>query len=269
MDDVADVAYPDGFKGPRYLALIKVFGDESYDGETRVYSVAVFMAPSQVWKKVTRDWARTCRLNGVPYYYAADCEGGFGNFKHLCQPQRKELNTLMIDHLVKHRELAGIGITVYADAYQELMNERPEETTKYLGDSPYYFAMQIAVQLAAKGATEELGEGYRLAFVFEENEEVSGTAKKIYDQIKVKNPQIADCMGTLTYAPKEKFVPLQVADKLVYETMKNVLNQRFDPGRAERIALTRLKEAKKISLLAYIDKKGLENTIEIQKRVYG
>jgi hypothetical protein len=71
-------------------------------------------------------------------------------------------------------------------------------------------------------------------------------------------------MGSIAYAPKEQFVPLQIADKLVYEVMKAALNTKYDPNRAERKSLTAMKIARIISKIMYLDSNGIEKLVLAQ-----
>jgi hypothetical protein len=48
------------------------------------------------------------------------------------------------------------------------------------------------------------------------------------------------CSKTLTYAGKRAFVPLELADNMAYETMKEILNKKFDPDRPRRIAMEKM-----------------------------
>ena len=90
-----------------------------------------------------------------------------------------------------------------------------------------------------------------IAFVFEEQEEFSGRTKALYDEFKEVNKKCAQRLGTLTYAAKHKFVPLEVADNLAYETMKEILNNRYDPTRPRRIAMQKmLPRVRRIDLMA-------------------
>ena len=67
-------------------------------------------------------------------------------------------------------------------------------------------------------------------------------------------------MGRLTYADKKKFTALQIADKLAYETMKFLLNRRYDPNRDERAAMARIKQ-RNIQAIRYLDFESMQQLI--------
>ena len=47
-------------------------------------------------------------------------------------------------------------------------------------------------------------------------------------------------MGSLTYASKGQRIPLEIADNLAYETMKEILNNRYDRERPRRISMEKM-----------------------------
>ena len=56
-----------------------------------------------------------------------------------------------------------------------------------------------------------------LAFVLDNNKEVSGRFLAEYSEFQEKNPYAAEYMASATFADEKKFKPLQVADLFVYE----------------------------------------------------
>jgi hypothetical protein len=102
-----------------------------------------------------------------------------------------------------------------------------------LGPSPYFLCFQLVLSALAERLNQE-NPGVRPSLVFEEQEEFSARAKALYDDFKHLNPSYAPRLTTLTYASKREFVPLELADNIAYEVMKEILNNRWDPGRDVR-----------------------------------
>jgi hypothetical protein len=241
--------------------VIRAFCDESYDGESKIYTVAGFVARNKEWADLSKRFKRRCLTDSIECYHSADCEGGYGDFKHLSKPQRVKLNTDLIDEILK-TEIVGFAASIILDDYRKVAASSGK-AKRFLGQSPYFMAMQIFI-ICMCGEILEDRPNYRVVFYFDQQEEFSGRAKKLYDEVRIKNPHTAPCMGPLIYADKKKFVPLQIADKLAYEAMKNMLNLRYDPQRRERIALTRMLEGKKIQSLKYLDQKTLQLIVDVQ-----
>jgi hypothetical protein len=255
---ISKLAYPPLFRGPRYLAVIRAFCDESYDGESRIYTIAGFVGRDKEWASLATRWRNRCLRENVRCYHAADCEGAYGAFVHLTPKQIVDLNTQLVDEVVGTR-IVGFATSLVLEDYRKV-SASSEKARRILGSSPYFLTMQTFL-VSVCGEIRDSRPNYRVAFVFDQQEEFSGRAKQLYDEVKVKNPNIAPCMGTLVYADRERFIPLQVADKLAYEAMKNLLNLRHDPKRKERIALTRMKDGRVIQTLNYLDEETLHQIV--------
>lgn len=241
---------------------MRCFCDESHDKDSRIYTIAGFVGRDREWDRVSRRWKNRCIDSKLDFYHATDVEGRYGRFSHLSRDDVIALNTDLIT-IISESQLVGWATSVVIEDFIAVCSVDLKRK-RILGPSPYFLAMQTFLVSLCMRIHDEIA-NYRVAFVFEEQEEFSGRAKRLYDQVKVKNPTAAKYMGTLTYADKKRFVPLQIADKLAYEAMKNLLNLRHDSRRRERIALSRLKG--RISSLNYLDKSFLEKLIDAQPNV--
>lgn len=261
VSEIIGLSSPPGESCERLHAVIRAFCDESYDGEARIYTVAGFAARNKEWTSLSKRFKLRCLEDSIECYHSADCEGGYGDFKHLSKAQITQLNTDLIDEMLKTK-LVGFGASIILEDYRKVATSSGK-AKKFLGQSPYFMAMQTFL-ICMCGEIREDRPDYRVVFYFDQQEEFSGRAKQLLDEVKRKNPNTAPCMGPLIYADKKKFVPLQIADKLAYETMKNMLNLRYDPERKERIAMTRMKEGKIIQSLKYLDAETLHCIVNAQ-----
>jgi hypothetical protein len=242
------------------LAVLRAYCDESYDKHTRVYAIAGFVGRDKDWRAVSKNWRNRCLKDEIDCYHAADCESRRKEFSHLSVEQSISLNTDLINDLNGAR-IAGVGVAVYVEDY-EAFAKTSQKAARYLTQSPYFLALQfLVVDMCCEIAEYS---GSPIAFIFEQQDEFSGRSKSLYDEVRVKNPTAAKCMGSIAYAPKEQFVPLQIADKLVYEVMKAALNTKYDPNRAERKSLTAMKNARIISKIMYLDSNGIEKLVLAQ-----
>lgn len=240
--------------------MLRAYCDESYDKDTRVYALAGFVGRDKEWRAVSKIWRNRCLKDGIECYHAADCESRFNDFSNFSVQQSIALNTDLMENLNGNR-IAGVGVAVYVEDY-EAVAKTSQKAALFLKQSPYFLALQfLVVDMCCEIAEYS---GSPIAFVFEQQDEFSRRSKSLYDEVRIKNPTAAKCMGSLTYAPKEKFVPLQVADKLVYEVMKAALNTRYDPNRAERKSLSAMKNARIISKIMYLDSKVIEALVSAQ-----
>jgi hypothetical protein len=241
--------------------VIRAFCDESYDGQSRIYTIGGFVARDKEWASVSKRFKLRCLKNAIECYHAADCEGRYGDFSRLSKDQVIQLNTELIDEMLKVR-LVGFATSVILEDYFTVAASS-ERAKRILGASPYFLAMQMFL-VSVCGEIRDNRPNYRVAFIFDQHEQFGQRARQLYEVVKQKNPNTAPCMGTLTYADKRRFVPLQIADKFAYEAMKNMLNLRYDPQRKERIALARMKEGGIIQTLNYLDAQMLQRIVYVQ-----
>lgn len=241
--------------------MIRAYCDESYDGKSRIYTIAGFVARDKEWATVAKRWKIRCLQDGIQCYHAADCEGGFGDFKPLSKDKILALNTDLIGEMLAAR-LVGFATSIILEDYRDVA-ESSERAKRYLGPSPYFMAMQVFL-VSLSAAIHKNRPNYRVAFIFDQQKEFSGRARAFYHEIKLKNPNVARCMGSLTYEDKCEYVPLQIADKLAYESMKNMLNLRYEPLRPERVALSRMKSGGIIQTLNYVDGPMLDRIVRVQ-----
>jgi hypothetical protein len=67
-------------------------------------------------------------------------------------------------------------------------------------------------------------------------------------------------MGSLTYADRRNIIPLQAADELAFESMKNTLG--WLQNRPDRMPIKRLKEARVLSSLNVLGRNGIEQIVK-------
>lgn len=236
--------------------MLRAYCDESYDDKHRVYSVAGYVAKDREWNKLSRNWKNRNLKDGIDCFHATDCEHGTRDFAHLSKEQRIKLKSDLIT-IIDEREIAGFGIAIFIEDFNAV-KDRSEKAKRLLEGSPYFLCLQFLVGDISARLNDE-GINSRVPYMFDRHDEFSGKAKILYEEVRQKNPSYAPRMGTLKYGDKRKYVPLQVADNLVYETMKLLLNQKYDATRPERIAMTRMKP--KIGSIRLFTNEGLEALI--------
>lgn len=254
---MARIGYPPLFSKPRYLALIQAFCDESSDSEQEVFTVAGLLAEEDEWVVLSEEWKDRLSADGLKHYHATDCAGGYNDFRNMSQDARITLNKDLVTLMTKRR-LAGFAVSVSYKDFRDLI-ENVDGADKVLNTHPYFIASQLLILRICNEIAREHPTEYGLAFYFEENESVSGQAKQIYDDLRRKNTDIAKHMGSLVYVGKRRMIPLQVADELAFEAMKNA--QGYVKNKPDRIPIKRMFEAKILCSLEYLDRVGMENFI--------
>jgi hypothetical protein len=238
--EMASIVFP-AFEPSGYLAVLRGYFDESYRGK-RVYAIGGYIARDKEWKSVSHQWRNRRLRDGIQCFHATDCESGFGEFEHLSKEQRTTLKADLIQIVDEHEQLGGFASAVMIEDFFKVQGSS-ERAREVLGPDPYFLCFQMALSSVCKEFERQEASahpGVSVALIFEDQEEFSGRAKTLYDKFKALNKSYAANLGTLTYAPKDKFVPLEIADNLAYETMKEILNNKFEPTRARRIAMEKM-----------------------------
>lgn len=230
--------------------MIRGYFDESYR-DKRVYAIGGYIGRSKDWTVASRLWKNRRLQDKIQCFHAADCESGFEEFKHLSKEVRIQLKADLIQIVHGCQNLGGFGSAVIIEDFYKV-RDSSERARQVLGTDPYFLCFQMLLSGICIEFEEQQANPYMsIAFVFEEQEEFSGRTKALYDEFKEVNKKCAQRLGTLTYAAKHKFVPLEVADNLAYETMKEILNNRYDPTRPRRIAMQKmLPRVRRIDLMA-------------------
>ena len=242
--------------------MVKVYGDESMDEADRVFTLAALIGEEGEWGRLANRWQARCLEDGIKCYHASDCAGQWSDFKHLSKERCVSLNADLTTYMTETK-LWGFAVSVSNKDYLDV-SQSSAEAKVVLGSSQYFLAMQLLVFRICEDFLIN-NPNYPMAFLFEENKGVSGQAKQIWDEVRKKNLDLSDCMGSISYVPKRLLVPLQVADEFAFESMKNAL--AYLDGRVDRKPIARLKEGKIIKRLDWLDKKGLEGIVAQQRHL--
>jgi hypothetical protein len=116
--------------------LLRCYCDESHDKDSRIYSVAGFVARDREWKRVSREWKNRRLKSRVDVYHATDIEGSFGDYAHLSQQDVIELNTDLVT-LISSSNLDGWGSSIILEDCRAVA-ESGERAKRILGPSPYF-----------------------------------------------------------------------------------------------------------------------------------
>ena len=236
--------------------MLRGYFDESVSCGGSAFTLAGFLAEESEWDSLVREWAGRLKQDGLTYFHATDCAGGWNDFSTLSGDQRIALDTDLIAFITRRR-LAGFAVSVANKDFDELI-KGSDVAKAVLTESPYFIAMQLVVRWICDEVKKSFPNEPAVDFMFEENNVVSGQAKQIYEELKRKNPELSAFMGSLSYGLKKENIPLQVADELAFEAAKNVRN--WIDGTPYRMPIQLMIEAKILSL-SYLDRKGMEEFI--------
>lgn len=213
--DLCKVALCDA---PGAVVMLRVYMDESgtHDGSPAV-TVGAYCGFPKNWKDFTREWNVAKKPIGV--FHSTDCAALRGEFKGWTEEQRDKYVANLLPILSRHNLRAvaiGINTKDYSDAIQAHF---PLEETF---GSAYEVCFQVVVDNVIY-QMEQSGMNDALAFVHEEND-YQREALAAFEYIKRKRKKHASKM-TITFASKDRAVPLQAADVLAFEANKRLRDQ--------------------------------------------
>jgi len=272
VSELWDVIFPHALNDNQAMVVIVQYFDESADERReKVYAVAGYFGNQFDWLTFEGGWEKLLSEYRLDYFKASECEtltGQFARYRKnpddLTLPldadekaKRTEIKTAFVDIAIKS-PIVGFGAAVLMEDFNELCAQN-SQAARSLGKHPYFICAHAAMATAGHITTtvnHDQGTSHLLAFVFDENKEVCSSFLAEYHEFQRKNPYAAEYMASATFASELRFKPLQVADLLVYEARKLLLNKTYEPNRATRIALKRI--SPNVQALYRFDRQALE-----------
>jgi Protein of unknown function (DUF3800) len=249
--------------------VLKAYFDESESGP--VFVLAGFVATGDMWEKFDKSWGkllnRPCKFEPpcepddrdmvcapLAYLHAVDMEGmGRKRFRRLGDNNRKHLIEASVTTILDSG-IVGIGTGVVMSAYEKL----PKELRKRL-ISPYHLCMRFALGYSAEQAKIFIGEDDQdIAYIFEDKKNWELTAHEVYASLRPAF-QKQYRMGTLAFGSKERYKPLQAADRLAYETYHHFTEEPDRPMWNRLVASGRM-------FGRYCDESGVRNLNDLMRK---
>jgi len=97
-----------------------------------------------------------------------------------------------------------------------------------------------------------------MAFIFDRQEQFDAEMKRVHASLETTECEFHSKVGSMSFEDKEKIVPLQVADTLVYESRKYLERKIADPTSGPRPEMQRLMDEGKIFQITLCEKNSLE-----------
>jgi len=269
--------------------IYAAYFDESDDND-RAYGVGGFIGNQ--FDCVHLDWAWKEHIldkYDLKYFKASELEHGVGEFRRFRDDPNNtdarfsnreralftEIKTRTVDLFLDAEFLVGFGAVVVLPDYHRLVEEF--RIAGFVLPQPYWFAAQV-VYMEAGYVMNYLNEGEPksqqayVSPVYDSQEEYQRSATRIFEEYREKNPLWSKWLLAPRYESDQDYIVLQVADNLVYEMRKLVIKDAFNEVRAERIAMTRLKQRiEKVYKLNYDALKSImnrpANVVKIQPEI--
>lgn len=213
--------------------MLEAYFDEAGFSEN-AFALCGYVAPKDEWKNgFEKKWSKLLQnpcehkvgsfheesiCKPLEYLHAAEMDGmGKKRFRLLGPRNRRYLIDSSIG-IVKRSGIIGVGSAVLKASYEKL-----DDHTREIVGNAYMMCFQFILSEVARTSQMFLGKSTEnIAYIFERSprwaEALHNMWNVIYD---VPGLRKLYRMGTLTFADKCEFAPLQAADRLAFETKKH------------------------------------------------
>jgi hypothetical protein len=166
------------------------------------------------WSRIERPWKDNLAVTGVPYFHAADCENGWGEFENIRRPFREALVT-GLSNAVCDSGPELIAMCVIRDAWDR--DASPEIRDRF--KDPYYFCFEGVLQKISTWSDARAG-GEPVAVVMAEQSEYQDHAAQVYRLYSNLQTEGLNRLGSFSLSSAHELVQLQAADLVSYETYR-------------------------------------------------
>lgn len=191
--------------------------DESYTHppQPRVYTIAGYISLDVRWKKFRQEWRKQLSSENIDSFHMVDfqaCKPPYGDWS-----QEKRISFLQSLHSIIHRRtIQSFATTVDLDEFETLT----EEQKAVLGSPHVYAAVNCMKAIGFWTAQNIIN--YPIAYVFERGSAHEKELNRLFNEGLLDVDHSFFRLGSLTHKDKRESVPLQAADILAYETLKEV-----------------------------------------------
>ena len=219
--------------------LYTAYFDESgtHDG-AEVTVVGGFVAEPDKWEQFSKVWQVALDDYGLEYFHMSEFESRQGPHATWANAERNELLNRFLD-IIHEYVLLSVGIIIPMRSFDQLLSAK----AKAICGNAY--------GLAAIGCWRKLGDAAQdpsgdavLAYVMEAGANGGGALKNIFSaESKDADWRNRNRIESVEFRDKRLFLPVQAADRLVYELYKHGLRQFGTETRGERYPLRQLRRS--------------------------
>lgn len=206
--------------------LIQAYIDESI-GTNRTFALGCVIAKDSTWERINHDWKRCLQRKNrqlmrqsrprFSCYHATDCESRLREFKGWDVPEKNEFVAELIS-IVNRHHVHIVGFTVYlddlAEFYPQIENEVEKAAYGALATLLFPEIVEQASQISRQPAIK----------IVYEHGDVTQNMQYAYASMKANKP-FAELFQSVE-KDNWKVIPLQIADLIAFETMKDRDNQK-------------------------------------------
>lgn len=206
--------------------IVTVYIDESGTHDSGVTILGGWVARLGQWAAFDPKWNKLLKRNGLTYFHSRKMRQTKGQFKGWTRQRKHDFTQAAADLGLKNLEF-GFTIALPDAAYEQhyVAGFRPREIPL---DSRYGICFRFCLSLIPGMAKDAFkGKDLDINFVLESGHVNAGDAERIFNRVKkqgLTNPaeiEIVKMLNVISFADKEKFPGLQVADVNAYSAFQH------------------------------------------------
>jgi hypothetical protein len=209
-----------GIVGKVIRLLLWGYFDEAghFRGSDDYLCMAGYFGGEQGWNSFTRQWGGLLKKHGISAVRVQDMIGFRGEYEKLGWTHEYRDKTVLPEFIkvIKDNLAAGLGVGVDLKYFKSMA----PEAQKRIGD-PYYLCFMRLIRLVID-TMRRAGVEFPIAVIFDDAEEYSIKCYRLLSRLRKENAEVKALIGSITFADDSIYYPLQAADLLAYESLKEL-----------------------------------------------
>ncbi|MCH7485180.1 MAG: DUF3800 domain-containing protein [Chloroflexi bacterium] len=195
------------------MALTAYFDESGHrkDPQTHVVSVGGFVTSDEIWDSFTEEWLAALLEFKLPYFHMADFANKAPRYRWPEKLRRERLNRLL--RIIVKYPIASIAAAIPIDLYDSIV---PSDVDRLTGGPYGLAALHCMLQLGTLAPEN-------IALIFEDGAEGASQVANTYELFqRTEDLRSKVRLDSFLLADKRRYPPLQAADILAYEMMRNI-----------------------------------------------
>ena len=185
-----------------------------------IYSVCGYVSTYQGFFDLDEEWSRFLKKSEIGTFHANEFINRKGEFKNNWSDPERDAFIDRLAWIASEHTTLGFGTSIRQDAYDEVFGDTRDAKESWR--DPYGFCLwSCLVMLLTLENWARVGLQKPLNILFDDKPEFHGTARGIFDTLKVLNDPEGLIFGDFAFGNKRKHPSLQAADLITYETTRH------------------------------------------------
>jgi hypothetical protein len=206
---------------PEIKAVIECFFDDSgkeNDPSHRFVCIAGYMAHDTFWWPFQPAWRHLLTRHGLPYVHLRE-------FIEMAKDKgwdRRKQDAVLGEFIevIKQHRLIGFGVAVDVTAWNAIPKDR---RNRFSASVQEFCCMRLLRRIIDR--LHEAQELEPIAVVFDRDFQYARPRLKLLEDIHKHDPRVGPRIASVNFSDSKRYIPLQAADLLAWETRRELVNR--------------------------------------------